>query len=127
MHKVTDIFISFILFTWGTLNWIYATRITGDIQAFYSLKEVIIYIVVLILYLIIQVFYINKSNINILNVLLLSVTTISWFIILKNSLSIDGFFKYDGIAYTFGFFVMIVVIFYNFYKMILNMVRILKA
>ncbi len=63
MHKVTDIFISFILFTWGTLNWIYATRITGDIQAFYSLKEVIIYIVVLILYLIIQVFYINKSNI----------------------------------------------------------------
>lgn len=127
MHKVTDIFISFILFTWGTLNWIYATRITGDIQAFYSLKEVIIYIVVLILYLIIQVFYINKSNINILNVLLLSVTTIIWFIILKNSLSIDGFFKYDGIAYTFGFFVMIVVIFYNFYKMILNMVRILKA
>ena len=84
MHKVTDIFISFILFTWGTLNWIYATRITGDIQAFYSLKEVIIYIVVLILYLIIQVFYINKSNINILNVLLLSVTTIIWFIILKN-------------------------------------------
>lgn len=127
MHKVTDIFISFILFTWGTLNWIYATRITGDIQAFYSLKEVIIYIVVLILYLIIQVFYINKSNINILNVLLLSVPTIIWFIILKNSLSIDGFFKYDGIAYTFGFFVMIVVIFYNFYKMILNMVRILKA
>ena len=46
MHKITDIFISFILFIWGTLNWIYATRITIDINAFSSLKEVIIYIIV---------------------------------------------------------------------------------
>ena len=46
--------------------------------------------------------------------------TIIWFIILKNSLSIDGFFKYDGIAYTFGFFVMIVVLFNNFYKIVLK-------
>ncbi|MDQ0461180.1 hypothetical protein [Clostridium sardiniense] len=126
MYKVIDIFISFILFIWGTLNWIYATRITSDSKAFYSLKEIIIYIVVLILYLIIQVFYINKSKIHIFNVLLLSLPTIIWFIILKNSLSIDGFFKYDGIAYTFGFVVMAVVIFYNFYKMILNIVRILR-
>ena len=120
MHKVTDIFISFILFIWGTLNWIYATRITIDINAFSSLKEVIIYIIVTILYLIIQVLYINKSKIHILNILLLSLPTIIWFIILKNSLSIDGFFKYDGIAYTFGFFVMIVVLFYNFYKIVLK-------
>lgn len=57
MHKVTDIFISFILFIWDTLNWVYSTRITSDIKAFYSLKEVIIYIVVIILYLIIQILY----------------------------------------------------------------------
>ena len=111
MHKATDIFISFILFIWGILNWIYATRITSDVKVFSSLKEVIIYIVVIILYLIIQVFYINKSKIHIINILLLSLPTIIWFIILKNSLSIDGFFKYDGLVYTFGFFVMIVVLF----------------
>lgn len=120
MHKATDIFISFILFIWGILNWIYATRITSDVKVFSSLKEVIIYIVVIILYLIIQVFYINKSKIHIINILLLSLPTIIWFIILKNSLSIDGFFKYDGLVYTFGFFVMIVVLFYNFYKIVLK-------
>lgn len=120
MHKATDIFISFILFIWGILNWIYATRITSDVKVFSSLKEVIIHIVVIILYLIIQVFYINKSKIHIINILLLSLPTIIWFIILKNSLSIDGFFKYDGLVYTFGFFVMIVVLFYNFYKIVLK-------
>ena len=120
MHKATDIFISFILCIWGILNWIYATRITSDVKVFSSLKEVIIYIVVIILYLIIQVFYINKSKIHIINILLLSLPTIIWFIILKNSLSIDGFFKYDGLVYTFGFFVMIVVLFYNFYKIVLK-------
>ena len=120
MHKATDIYISFILFIWGILNWIYATRITSDVKVFSSLKEVIIYIVVIILYLIIQVFYINKSKIHIINILLLSLPTIIWFIILKNSLSIDGFFKYDGLVYTFGFFVMIVVLFYNFYKIVLK-------
>lgn len=92
MNKVTDIFISFMLFILGILNWIYVTRITSDIKTFYSLKEVIIYIIVTILYLIIQCFYINKSKIHILNTLLLSLITIIWFVILKNSLSIDGFF-----------------------------------
>ena len=43
MYIVIDIFISFILFAWGTLNWIWATRVTSDINAFNSLKEIIIY------------------------------------------------------------------------------------
>ncbi|MBM7836326.1 hypothetical protein [Clostridium sardiniense] len=120
MRKFIDISISFVLFIWSCLNWLYATRITSDIKVFYSLKEIIIYMLIIILYLTIQVFYINKSRLHFFNILLLSLPTIIWFVILKNSLSIDGFFKYDGIAYTSGFIVMVVVLLYNFYKIISN-------
>ena len=126
MRKFIDISISFVLFIWSCLNWLYATRITSDIKVFYSLKELIIYMLIIILYLIIQVIYINKSRLHFLNILLVSLPTTIWFVILKNSLSIYRFFKYDGIAYISGFIVMVVVLFYNFSKIISKIVDNLK-
>lgn len=93
-------------------------RTISDIEVFSSLKQLVIYIVILILYIVIQFYYINKTKLHFLNCLLLCIPTIIWFIILINSLNITGFLIYDGIAYTSVFTAMVVVLFYNFYKII---------
>lgn len=102
MKKVVDLFISLILSIWTFLIFAYKMILSSDIPVSISLKEIISFIIGILIYTIIQLFYIKKTKLYLLNLTLLILPITFWGITLSGAL-IYKYHVYDTISDIIGF------------------------
>ncbi len=93
--------------------------LSGDIPVNISLGEFKDFIIIILICTSSEILYIRKSQLNLLNIVLLSLPTVLWFITLQHSLKYQ-FNKYDTISDIIGFFSMIIILLYSLYKIIIK-------
>lgn len=102
MKKAADLFISFILSIWTFLIFAYKMILSSDIPVSISLKELISFIIGILIYTIIQLFYIKKTKLYLLNLTLLILPITFWGIALLEALTYK-YNVYDTISDIIGF------------------------
>lgn len=102
MKKAADLFISLILSIWTFLIFAYNIILSSDIPVSISLKELINFVIVILIYIIIQLFYIKKTKLYLLNLTLLILPVTFWGITLLGALTYK-YHKYDTILDIIGF------------------------
>ncbi len=110
MNKCKDLFLCLILFILGLSIWIYKTLITSDIPVNISFKQFILLSILIFIYTLIQSFYIKrlKSNLHLLNLLLLIILLLLWIGSLITALKYN-YNKYDTIIDIIGSISLIII------------------
>ncbi|MHB8036159.1 hypothetical protein CF069_20085 [Clostridium botulinum] len=110
MNKCKDLFLCLILFILGLSIWIYKTLITSDIPVNISFKQFILLSILIFIYTLIQSFYIRrlKSNLHLLNLLLLIILLLLWIGSLITALKYN-YNKYDTIIDIIGSISLIII------------------
>lgn len=117
MKKTVDLFISVILFIWTFLIFIYKMILSSDIPVFISLNEFVHFVIGILLYTIIQLFYIKRTNLYLLNLTSLILPMTFWSITLVSAL-IYKYHKYDTVLDIIGFSCMLIIFLYYCYKVL---------
>ncbi|WP_454052023.1 hypothetical protein [Clostridium sp. Marseille-Q7071] len=102
MRKAADLFISLILSIWTFLIFTYKMILSSDIPVSISLEELINFIIGILIYTIIQLFYIKKTKLYLLNLTLLIVPITFWGIALSQALTYK-YHVYGTISGIIGF------------------------
>lgn len=102
MKKATDLFISLILYIWTFLIFAYKMILSSDIPVSISLEELISFIIGILIYIIIQLFYIKKTKLYLLNLTLLILPITFWGIMLSGALTYK-YHVYNTILDIIGF------------------------
>ncbi len=109
MKKVADLFISLILSIWTFLIFAYKMILSSDIPVSISLKELISFIIGILIYTIIQLFYIKKTKLYLLNLTLLILPITFWGIALLGALTYK-YHVYDTISDIIGFLCTVIIV-----------------
>ncbi|WP_291567262.1 MULTISPECIES: hypothetical protein [unclassified Clostridium] len=102
MKKAADLFISFILSIWTFLIFAYKMILSSDIPVSIFLNELINFIIGILIYTIIQLSYIKKTKLYLLNLTLLIMPITFWGIMLLGALTYK-YHVYDTISDIIGF------------------------
>lgn len=97
MNIIVDILISIFLSVWGFINWFFQMKLVGDYPAFYSLNQLLIYLIALFLFALASLFHTKKTKIELLNITFMLPTIILWSLTLNAYLNSE-FITYDTIA-----------------------------
>lgn len=108
--KLIDVVIALGANTFISMLWAYEMIITGDIPVEMSVKDCISISELLILFLLINSFYIRKTIYVEFNLILLLFPLLLWFISMKQALTYH-YHKYDTIVSIIGFSVTLVSLF----------------
>ncbi|MEG0775367.1 hypothetical protein [Clostridium sp.] len=112
MKIIVNIFISLFLGCWALINWFFQMKIT-DYPAFFTLGELFIYFILVLLFVLANLLYMRKTKLNVLTLVLYTPTIILWMLTLVPTLTNDGGCKYDPIGAAVGVIALIGVYVYG--------------